>query len=86
MFYNPYADSDYDFPVPATKLSRYRVRFYNTESQDWVDVTVLASSEQQCKDFADRDCSSEFRVKHESVGDSLQIIFIEEVTLPYELP
>jgi hypothetical protein len=80
--YGLYED-DYT-PAPVV-LKRYRVRFWDSVHWGWYDENALAENEQQCRELADKECAAHLRVKHATVGDSLQIIFVENVALPLVL-
>lgn len=82
-----YGFFNWDEEMGATapgKLFRWRVRFFDTVDWNWVDETLLAYTEADCKAWADAECKPELRQRNypEGVKDSLQIIKLSEVTLP----
>lgn len=84
--YGMYGMIDYDEPAPV--VHRWRVIYFDVS--DWSyckDTTLLAHSEVQCREWADKQCPQESRMRDYPEGrkDSLQIIKLAEVTLPYEL-
>jgi hypothetical protein len=75
---------DYETEEPV-RFGRYRVRFWDERDGNWWDNAVLATHPSQCRELVDKLCPIEFRTKHEKIGDSLQILHIESVVLPYVL-
>lgn len=83
--YGMYGMIDYDEPAPV--LRRWRVMYFDVGEWGRKDSTLLAHNEVQCRAWAEKQCPLEQRMKDYPEGrkDSLQIIKLEEVELPYEL-
>jgi hypothetical protein len=74
-------------PEPPVKVFRFRIIYWNMVEWKQEDVTLLATTKEQCEAWADKQCPVHHRQRDYPEGrkDSLQIIKLAEVTLPFEL-
>ncbi len=81
-----YTLDEYEPEIPV-KVFRFRVLFWNVVEWSQVDTTLLATTKEQCEAWANKACPQADRMREYPEGkkDSLQIIKLSEVTLPFEI-